>query len=264
MTFSKNTAVALCLSVLLLPTVLEASSLEGVMEKGRLTAISFRTHDSRFVRVEEGKLTGFDYSIMSSFAKSLGVELEILFVDDLDQVIPTLQSGAGDVIIGALTITSARDEVVDFSDPYFPVVTTVVTRGESSIQELEDLQDKVCSTILASSMAEKALAIEGVTLHPVHLITELYEAVSSGQADFSFLDSVHSVVMIDQYPDLEIRFQLPGHDSYGYAVGTGSDLKGALDAHLAKLEEQEMLLFLAARHFGSNGPKLFNMAGAEH
>jgi membrane-bound lytic murein transglycosylase F len=61
---------------------------------------------------------GFEYEILKEFANELGVELEIKIVNNLDDLIPMLNNGEGDIIACNYTITRERKKQIDFSLPY--------------------------------------------------------------------------------------------------------------------------------------------------
>ena len=60
---------------------------------------------------------GYDVMMAKYIAESLGKELEIVKLD-WDSLVPAVQSGVVDCVIAGQSITSARLQMVDFSDPY--------------------------------------------------------------------------------------------------------------------------------------------------
>ena len=69
------------------------------------------------MRDKQGNWIGFEIDVATKFAKDLGVELELV-PTAWDGIIPALAGGKFDAIIGGLSITPARAESVDFSQPY--------------------------------------------------------------------------------------------------------------------------------------------------
>lgn len=69
------------------------------------------------MRDKQGQWIGFEIDVANKFAKDLGVELELV-PTAWDGIIPALVGSKFDAIIGGLSITPARAESVDFSEPY--------------------------------------------------------------------------------------------------------------------------------------------------
>lgn len=72
-----------------------------------------------FVAIDKsGKIHGFDVDITAAVCKSLN--LECTFTNQpWDSLIPSLQFGKFDGLIGAISITPERQEKVLFTDPYY-------------------------------------------------------------------------------------------------------------------------------------------------
>ena len=82
--------------------------------------------------IKDGKLVGFDIELATRFAHHIGrgiVWSDMTFAS----LIPALVTGAQDMIAGAVVITPARAESVDFSDPYFECGATVAIRSENAL-----------------------------------------------------------------------------------------------------------------------------------
>jgi polar amino acid transport system substrate-binding protein len=89
---------------------------------------------------EDGELLGFDVEIAEAvFGEQLGLTPE--FTDtSFDTIISSLNNGNFRVIMSAMTINDARDEEVDFSDPYFTAYQTIVALENSDITAKSDLK----------------------------------------------------------------------------------------------------------------------------
>jgi ABC-type amino acid transport substrate-binding protein len=72
-----------------------------------------------FIFVDEnGKLAGFDIDLLN--ALDAATETEVAYVNiTFEKMLDGVASGAYDAAIGALTITPARQERMDFTEPYF-------------------------------------------------------------------------------------------------------------------------------------------------
>ena len=55
-----------------------------------------------------GELMGFDYDLIRHFARQHDLRVRMVVRDSASQMFDALQTGAGDVIAGAMTITERR------------------------------------------------------------------------------------------------------------------------------------------------------------
>ena len=89
--------------------------LEDILERDTLRAITIYSSTSYFLY--KGQPMGYEYELAGRLADHLDVELEMVVADDIDEIIPMLQKGEGDVITYNLTVTGSRREVVNFTLP---------------------------------------------------------------------------------------------------------------------------------------------------
>ncbi|MFF4797773.1 transporter substrate-binding domain-containing protein [Streptomyces sp. NPDC001351] len=90
-----------------------------------------------------GKVQGFDVSLIDLVAKNLGVKQQIL--DTPFENFKTgafLNSGECDLAAAGMTITAERKKNVDFSDPYFDATQALLVDKNSGITSLADAKAK--------------------------------------------------------------------------------------------------------------------------
>ncbi|MFF0301808.1 transporter substrate-binding domain-containing protein [Streptomyces sp. NPDC004562] len=91
----------------------------------------------------DGKVQGFDVSLVDLVADDLGVKQAIL--DTPFENFKTgafLNSGECDLAAAGMTITAERKKNVDFSDPYFEATQAVLVDKKSGITSFADLKGK--------------------------------------------------------------------------------------------------------------------------
>ncbi|MCX5245079.1 transporter substrate-binding domain-containing protein [Streptomyces sp. NBC_00201] len=91
----------------------------------------------------DGKVQGFDVSLIDLVAKNLGVKQQIL--DTPFENFKTgafLNSGECDLAAAGMTITAERKKNVDFSDPYFDATQALLVDKNSGITSLADAKAK--------------------------------------------------------------------------------------------------------------------------
>jgi ABC-type amino acid transport substrate-binding protein len=222
------------------------SAVAAVKARGKLIMLCFPHQESPFIRVDVeigiDQYDGIDYEIMTGFARSLGVTLEVHPVKpSFATLVPALLAGEGDVIASSFSITPERRQKVDFSRPYFAVHTVVLVRKDGHLASPADLAGKTAATVAGSSLEERIKALHPGRIHHVDFTRWNYDALSEQQADFTVLDDTSTLRLLPLYRDLKVAFQLPGVDDYAFAVAPGSDLREALDRFLDDLRRSGRL-----------------------
>jgi polar amino acid transport system substrate-binding protein len=120
-----------------------ATSADGVplVHRGKLTTCTHLPYAPFQSKDATGKVVGFDVDLIDLVAKKLGVTQEI--VDTPFEGIKSgadLSSGKCDVAAAGMTITDARKQVLDFSEPYFDATQALAVPVGKSIKSLADLK----------------------------------------------------------------------------------------------------------------------------
>ena len=111
----------------LLGTTVAAEELDTLKEKGVIRiAISGAYPPFNFVN-DQNEVVGFDAAIGTEIAKRMGLEAEIV-TTAWDGIIGGLLANKYDAIVGSMTITDERDEVVDFVGPYYSDKRAIFTK----------------------------------------------------------------------------------------------------------------------------------------
>ncbi|AOR35064.1 ABC transporter substrate-binding protein [Streptomyces fodineus] len=113
-----------------------------IVKAGQLTTCTHLPYPP-FQSEINGKVQGFDVSLIDLVAKNLGVKQQIL--DTPFENFKTgafLNSGQCDLAAAGMTITPERKKNVDFSDPYFEATQAVLVAKSSGINSLADVKAK--------------------------------------------------------------------------------------------------------------------------
>ncbi|MFF9126465.1 transporter substrate-binding domain-containing protein [Streptomyces sp. NPDC014889] len=114
----------------------------GLVKSGRLTTCTHLPYPP-FQSEIDGKVQGFDVSLIDLVAKDLGVKQQIL--DTPFENFKTgafLNAGECDLAAAGMTITDERKKNVDFSDPYFDATQAVLVDKKSGVTSLDDVKAK--------------------------------------------------------------------------------------------------------------------------
>ncbi len=113
-----------------------------VVKAGQLTTCTHLPYPP-FQSEVDGKVQGFDVSLIDLVAKDLGVKQVIR--DTPFENFKTgafLNSGGCDLAAAGMTITEERKKNVDFSDPYFNATQAVLVDKKSGVNSLADVKAK--------------------------------------------------------------------------------------------------------------------------
>lgn len=80
-------------------------------------------------RLEDGTIVGIDIDIMKAICDELDMKLQVEHTS-FDSLIASVQRGAGDVAMAAITINEERLEQVDFSDIYMTAKQVIIVRSK--------------------------------------------------------------------------------------------------------------------------------------
>jgi polar amino acid transport system substrate-binding protein len=114
-----------------------------LVHAGKLTTCTHLPYSPFQSKDTSGKVVGFDVDLIDLAAKKLGVTQEI--VDTPFEGIKSgadLNSGKCDVAAAGMTITDARKQVLNFTDPYFDATQALAVPAGKPYKTLADLAGK--------------------------------------------------------------------------------------------------------------------------
>jgi polar amino acid transport system substrate-binding protein len=85
-----------------------------------------------FCFVRDGRRMGFAVDLWAEIARSAGFVSEMQEAESAQALVEALASKKGDIGIGALSITAQREQVIDFSYPFYNSGLDIVTSTEKS------------------------------------------------------------------------------------------------------------------------------------
>ncbi|RLC35801.1 MAG: hypothetical protein DRH33_08040 [Candidatus Nealsonbacteria bacterium] len=191
----------------------------AIKKRGVLVMLTY-PHSRFFYYDDKGRPAGFDYDILSLFARKLGIELEVRCVQDWQELIPQLISGKGDVIGAGMTRLDERMKHVSFSDGYFPTKVVIVTNIENTaLNSLSDLKGKIVTSVKDTSYLSALQSIEGIKIDTNFSDPNtLLQAVSEGRINAVAVDLPEALIGQIFYPNLKIIDTITGLQQYGYGV----------------------------------------------
>lgn len=184
------------------------------------------------------EIIGFDIELAGMIAEKLGYELEFTNTD-FNSLIPGLQADKFDFVISGMTPTKDRDEVVDFSIPYYETEQYFVSPKENKIKSLKDLKGKVVGaqvTSIQEDLAKTLAAENGFTVESRNLIPEVVQELKNGRFDGAIIENIVAENYLAQNKDLtSFPIEVEEPDYKAVVFQEGSDLKAEFDGVIQEL-----------------------------
>ena len=222
------------------------SSLEQIQKDGKVRIGVFSDKPPFGFVDAQGKSQGFDVEIGKAIAKDLlGDEskAEFILVDAANRA-EYLVSNKVDIILANFTVTPARQEVVDFANPYMKVALGVVSKDGSVITDLAQLKDK---TLIVDKGTTADIYFSkkypDVKLLKFEQNTETFEALRDGRGDALSNDNTFLFAWAKQNPGYTVGIKNFGdQDVIAPAVKKGdSELLNWLNEEIVKLSKDGYL-----------------------
>ena len=200
---------------------------------------------------------GYEYEIAQAMQERLGLgDLEVVNVS-FDQLVAG-QVGDFDVALSQVTITEEREEVVDFTDPYFESDQGVIVQTGTEVATVEDaqaLQWGVQSGTTGADYVADVLQPE----QEAQVFQDLaagFAALQAGQVDAFMMDTA---IVLSQAAESggeqEVVAQFTTGEEYGGILpegSAGSANADAINGILADLEEDGSLSDFAVEWLGGD------------
>ncbi|MEE3170117.1 MAG: transporter substrate-binding domain-containing protein [Pseudomonadota bacterium] len=203
---------------------------------------------------ETGEMIGFDMEIIREVADRAGFEIDLNTMD-FNGIIPALQTGNVDIAIAGITITDEREEIVDFSDPYYDSGLRILVReGNEDVSEFDDLEGKKIGTKIGSTSYDYLIknldADDGVTPYPGS--SDMYMALMSRSVDAVFYDAPNVGYFARTKGEGKVKTVGPLYEGqqYGIALKSGSEWLDEVNAALAAMKEDGTYKTIYEKWFG--------------
>ena len=222
-------------------TLLEQIVMSGTLRAGtRLSPVSYAR--------DQGRLGGFEYELLTLFADSLGVALDLHVPQSPGSLIDKVANNQLDVAAAGLTVTRERARRVTFGPVYQTVTARLVYRKPTpNPSTLSRIWPGELVVVAGSSHAERLRRHQRLIPHlrweARSAVTELelIEAVQRGTVRYTVADSTTLALLGNHYPDVRTAFDIGPPEPVAWA------LPKTRDKSLATAVE---VFFLRLRHSG--------------
>ncbi|SFF78910.1 ABC transporter substrate-binding protein/permease [Streptococcus equinus] len=185
--------------------------------------------DSSFAPFEyqndSGKYEGIDVDLIKAIAEQQGFNIE-LSNPGFDAALNAVQAGQADAVIAGMSITDARKEIFDFSDPYYTSNILLAVKKGSSVKSYEDLNGMTVGakngTASYTWLSEHADQY-GYSLRAFDEASTMYDSLNSGSIDALMDDEAVLRYAIKQGRKFDTPIDGEKSGEYGFAVNKGAN-----------------------------------------
>ena len=196
---------------------------------------------------------GYDVMMAKKIADELGYDLEIVKLD-WDSLVPAVQSGQVDCVIAGQSITKERQQMVDFTDPYYYASIITLVKGDGDYKDAASVEDLKGATVTSQQNTiwyDSCLPQipDGNILPAQESAPAMLVALESGKCDAVVTDMPTGKAACVAYPDFKLldftgtdgEFEVSDEDiNIGISLKKGNDeLKDAINGVLSEMTEDD-------------------------
>ena len=189
-------------------------------------------HPFGFVN-DDDEIDGLERELGDELCRRAGLECEWI-VSEWDTMIPDLVAEEFDVILSGMSITAKREEVIDFTEAYYPPTPSVYLARAGAGDEA--IQGKIGAT--ANTIYSDYFTEIGRSFVSIDGSEDVADAVLDGEVDAVLVDHGYGVENLAEHEG-ELAIVGPTvllDQGLGIGVREGSELKDKLDEALASMK----------------------------
>ncbi len=233
------------------------SDLKEIRKKGKLTVLFENSSLSYFEY--RGKKMGFEYEILDSFSRYLGLPLEIKVISDSKEFGSYLNDGEGDIIAANLAVSLSQKAIFTFSVPYYFAHQVLIQR--ETVEPIRDPLDLSNKTVyvrensafsrrlhcLQEEIGEQIL-VKSIKNDPI--TEDLIEMVANNQIDYTIAHENLARISKELHTNLNIKTPLSFKQKIAFGLRNSSPkLKKKLDDFLTQYCSSAHFSDLKNRYF---------------
>lgn len=231
-------------------------SLQKVLDAGRLVLGLDASFPPMGFVDDSGEIVGFDIDVAQAACDRLGIEL-VKQPIDWDAKEALLNAGEIDCIWNGMSVTAARAESMNLSDPYMKNEMIFVVSEGSTIKSTGGLKGKAVGVqegSTAQELLEASELYDGLTVTLFADNVALLNALAEGGLDAAFLDSIVAYYTIASGD--RAFYVLPGglgEEDYAVGFRKGDQaLRDRIQQVISEMNADGTLGEISVKWFGSD------------
>ncbi|MDF1879534.1 membrane-bound lytic murein transglycosylase MltF [Sulfurimonas sp. SAG-AH-194-C20] len=235
------------------------SSLEKIKRKKVLNVVLLNSPSTYYIGIDGP--TGFEYDLLNSYAKHLGVKLNITPAHTIEEAIKLSKNPDIDITSASLAKTPNRSQNFNFGPSYFEVQEQVICyrgmlRSDKFPRDVEDLAGLNIMVGEGTSYSETIQSLKNdgfeinATLTSEFSTEELLKKVSKHQIDCTIADSNVYALNLRYFPEITLAFSISGREQLSWILKKeATELKADMYSWLNTFNQQGKLLQLKDHYY---------------
>lgn len=203
----------------------------------------------------DGKLIGYEIELIDALCAQMQADCELIS-QDWDGLIPGLNAQKFDAVIAGMSITPERQEVVEFSDPYFHTGIILIAKKEDNVSVADLKGQPIASqrSTVAAQYLQDEHADADIKLYDTQ--DNAYLDLTSGRVRAMMSDKVTGIdwLKTEAGKDYEVKGAeiSTAEDAMGIAFRKGDPLVAKFNQALAEITENGTYEQITSSYFGTS------------
>jgi len=244
--------------------------LDSIRKRGKLIAVTDFNSTNYFIY--KGEPMGFTYELLKSFSDHIGIDLEIVTENRLENVLKMIKSGEADLLAIGLTVNSSRKKDIQFTEPLDETRQVLVQRKppnwrSKTIDETDKLlirnqmglAKKTVYVQKGSSHGERLATLAGEIGDTINIIEvpfdseKLIRNVANGEIEYTVCDENIALVNATYYPDIDVSTPVSFLQSLAWGVrkNNSNALLSELNRWITTYKKTDSYALLHAKYFNN-------------
>ncbi|APV50681.1 lytic transglycosylase F [Betaproteobacteria bacterium GR16-43] len=206
----------------------------------------------------EGHASGFEYDLVTLFAKDLGVKVRFVLADDVSKIEPAIKAGRAHLAAAALVRQLDLPGGTTWGPSYFTAQHVVVYRtAEPKPKSLVELSGKRVGVVEESYadsllMEPPKLSVPIERLPPGTPTGDLLQQLVDGKLDYALMESTRFTLLRKHFPQLDTAFDVGKPVDHAWLVASidKDRILGAARPFFERVTKDGTLKRLVDRHYG--------------
>jgi membrane-bound lytic murein transglycosylase F len=242
--------------------------LDSIRSRGKLIAVTDFNSTNYFIY--KGEPMGFNYELLKSFSDNIGIDLEIITENQLDNAFELLNTGKADLVAIGLTVNSSRKEDILFTEPLDETRQVLIQRKPRNWRSLTadaidkklirnqlDLIRKTIYVQTGSSHVERLVSLASELGDTINIIEVPFDSerlirnVAEGLIDYTVCDENIALVNSTYYLDIDVAtpVSFPQNLAWGVRKENSEKLLLELNHWITSYKRTGSYALLYAKYF---------------
>lgn len=243
--------------------------LEQIKKRGKIVLLAENSTVSYFIY--RGKKMGYEYELIKEYAEHLGVELEVIMIDDLDKIEELLNNGDADLVACNYTVTQERAKKFNFSVPHSRSAQVLVQRRPDNwgkmkkryldtavIRDPIELIGKEIHVWNQSSFEDRLKHLSDEIGGEINIVgysgeiesEEFIRMVSKDSIDYTVTDGNLAKIAQRYYPNIDIELEVSVKQQIAFGVRKNApNLLKDLNTYITKELDQSTFRHIYRKYF---------------